>query len=195
MPSIINSDSGAVSGSAGLKFVSADDGVLQIQNSGNTAIAIASNKVVTFDQTLIQPTPVFEVGASTNQSVSNGIFTKMTFNTVAFDSHGWWDAGNNRYTPQIAGYYAFNALAYFGGTTFNLLQGVFYLNGNNYRLFYEDRDDTADPVSTTQGGMGYMIVYLNGTTDYVEAWARNYSTSPTFLAGRRFSGNLISRAS
>lgn len=48
MPSIINSDNGAVSGSAGLKIISADDGILQIQNSGNTAVSISSTGVVTF---------------------------------------------------------------------------------------------------------------------------------------------------
>ena len=47
MPSIINSDSGAVSGSAGLKFTSADDGVLQIQNNGTDAVTVADDGDVT----------------------------------------------------------------------------------------------------------------------------------------------------
>lgn len=55
MPSIINSDNGAVSGSAGLKFDSADDGILHIQNSGNTAIAIANTGQATFTHALSQP--------------------------------------------------------------------------------------------------------------------------------------------
>jgi hypothetical protein len=55
MPSIINSDNGAVSGSAGLKFDSADDGILHIQNSGNTAIAIASTGQATFTAPVSQP--------------------------------------------------------------------------------------------------------------------------------------------
>jgi hypothetical protein len=55
MPSIINSDSGAVTGSAGLKFTSADDGVLQIQNNGNTAISISSAGQATFNAPVSQP--------------------------------------------------------------------------------------------------------------------------------------------
>ena len=55
MPSIINSDNGAVSGSAGLKFTSADDGVLQIQNNGNTAISISSSGQATFNAPVSQP--------------------------------------------------------------------------------------------------------------------------------------------
>ena len=161
--------------------------------AGNEAATINEAGRVSFNQTPISPVPVFEVFADGSQSLTNGVFAKSTFNNVIFDSHGWWDSTNNRYTPQIAGYYSFGALTYYGGTGFNLLQASFYLNGSSYRLFYEDRDDTADPVSTTQGGMGSILVYLNGSTDYVEVWGRNYSTSPTFLAGRRFFGHLVSR--
>jgi hypothetical protein len=55
MPSILNSDSGAVSGSAGLKFDAADDGILEIQNSGNTAITVASSGQATFTHAVSQP--------------------------------------------------------------------------------------------------------------------------------------------
>lgn len=43
MPSVINSDNGAVSGSAGLKIDSADDGILHIQNSGNTSVVVSES--------------------------------------------------------------------------------------------------------------------------------------------------------
>ena len=55
MPSIINSDNGATSGSAGLKFTSADDGVLQIQNSGTTAVSFSSAGQATFNAPVSQP--------------------------------------------------------------------------------------------------------------------------------------------
>jgi len=43
MPSIINSDNGSVSGSAGLKITSGDDGILEIQNSGSTAVKLSDS--------------------------------------------------------------------------------------------------------------------------------------------------------
>lgn len=55
MPSIINSDNGSVSGSAGLKFSSGDDGVLQIQNNGNTAVSVSSAGQATFNKPVSQP--------------------------------------------------------------------------------------------------------------------------------------------
>ncbi len=154
--------------------------------SGNEAMTIHESGVP------LLKVPTFEVFATTSQSVTNGVFTKVTFNTVTFDTHGWWSTVDNRYTPQIEGYYFFGALSYHGGTTLNLLQANLYKNGSGFRIIYEDRDDAADPVSTSQGGHGSAIVYMNGTTDYVEMWARTYATTPTFLAGRFFSGYLVS---
>jgi hypothetical protein len=55
MPSIINSDNGTVSGSAGLKITSADDGILEIQNSGNTAVTVAPTGQATFAHAVSQP--------------------------------------------------------------------------------------------------------------------------------------------
>jgi len=46
MPTIINSDNGAVSGSAGLKILPGDDGALQIQSSGTNVLNVASNGVI-----------------------------------------------------------------------------------------------------------------------------------------------------
>jgi hypothetical protein len=45
MPSILNSDSGAVSGSAGLKFDAADDGILEIQNDGVTSFVVSNQYI------------------------------------------------------------------------------------------------------------------------------------------------------
>lgn len=46
MPTIINSDNGAVSGSAGLKILPGDDGALQIQSSGTNVFNVASDGVI-----------------------------------------------------------------------------------------------------------------------------------------------------
>jgi hypothetical protein len=46
MPSIINSDNGSVSGSAGLKITSGDDGILKIQSSGTDVVNIAADGVI-----------------------------------------------------------------------------------------------------------------------------------------------------
>jgi hypothetical protein len=45
MPSIINSDSGATSGSAGLKFTGNNDGILEIQNDGITSLVVSNQYI------------------------------------------------------------------------------------------------------------------------------------------------------
>jgi hypothetical protein len=55
MPSIINSDDGQTSGSAGLKFTSGDDGVLKIQNNGVDAMTVSAAGQPTFAAPVSQP--------------------------------------------------------------------------------------------------------------------------------------------
>jgi len=55
MPSIINSDDGQTSGSAGLKFTSGDDGVMKIQNNGVDAMTVSAAGQPTFAAPVSQP--------------------------------------------------------------------------------------------------------------------------------------------
>jgi hypothetical protein len=57
MPAIINSDSGAVSGSAGLKIYGNSDGILEIQNNGVTSLVVANSYIkVPVGNTISRPT-------------------------------------------------------------------------------------------------------------------------------------------
>ena len=49
MPAIINSDDGVVSGSSGLKTSGANDGLLNLQTNGSTAMSINASQQVTFN--------------------------------------------------------------------------------------------------------------------------------------------------
>lgn len=49
MPSIINSDDGVVSGTSGLKTTGGNDGLLNIQTNGSTAMSINASQQVTFN--------------------------------------------------------------------------------------------------------------------------------------------------
>jgi hypothetical protein len=52
MPSIVNSDNGAVSGSAGLKYSSDGSGVLALQTNGTTAVTVDASQNTTLAGTL-----------------------------------------------------------------------------------------------------------------------------------------------
>jgi len=143
--------------------------------------------------------PAFSAYCSTNQSISTGVYTKIQINTktgsnnIAYDTNGYFDAVTNyRFTPLIAGYYQINGGVYNGnnGSTFN--HGIsIYKNGsaNNY-IF--GSYPTGGALNITN------VIYLNGSTDYVELYyAQSSGTSQLVTGGYQytwFSGTLIRTA-
>jgi hypothetical protein len=176
MPSIINSDSGAVTGSAGLKFTSADDGVLQIQNNGNTAISISSGGIATFAQPPLTAVPVFMAYRDgSTQSMTSGANNKIQLNAVEYDTETWFDSTTNyRYTPQIAGYYQFNSLIYVSGTGLTTGTSRIFKNG----AVAIDGHFLSTTSATFLYLMATGMLYMNGTTDYVELFGYAVGTTP-----------------
>ena len=123
--------------------------------------------------------PAFSAYLSANQSVSSGVTTKVALNTKSFDTANAFDSTTNyRFTPLVAGYYQFVGCAgpyatnNTSGTSFiykngsSVAQGggaVTSINGSQYI-----------PVST--------IVFMNGSTDYVELYGTVTGTASTLFA-------------
>jgi len=143
--------------------------------------------------TLMANGPAFSVYLSANQSVSNTTATKIALNTEEFDTANCFDSTTNyRFTPTVAGYYQFNGLCVNSGTS---------ITNNWFRLY---KNGTA--YSSGLGGgvtSGYLtlndLVYLNGTTDYVEFYGLITATSPVFVGSTvptltKVSGALVRSA-
>ena len=117
--------------------------------------------------------PAFSAYASGNQSISNATFTKLQFNTEEFDTANCFDnATNYRFTPNVAGYYQVNGAVLFGAiTSANSFIGI-YKNGSRVK------DGSG---SSTVASYSYMsvsaLIYLNGSTDYVELYCYQSSGS------------------
>lgn len=134
--------------------------------------------------------PAFSVKLSSNQSISANVTTKITWNTEVFDTADCFDnATNYRWTPTVAGYYQVNAFISWSGS--GTTQGNLYIykNGSSYAH-----------VFCPGSGFGYfnaipITVYMNGTTDYLECYARN-SSNEAVGSGvmSQFSGHLLSQA-
>lgn len=188
MPSIINSDDGSVSGAAGLKFTSGSDGILQIQNNGNTAISVADTGIVTFAAPIVQTLPLLSMTFG-SQTVISGVATKLTNETLDVDNYSWWDATNHRWIPQIPGWYeVYFYLLGTGVTDVTLVLSRIYINGNSYAI-------GLNRVNTSQVTLGMSIstfYHFNGTTDYVEAYGQIYG-SGTITASGIFNAKLLQR--
>ncbi len=114
-------------------------------------------------------TGFFHVHRSANQSVTSGVESKVSFNTIVSgtNSNNWYDSVTSyRYTPQIAGVYEFHMNVETSATV-TLDAPVAAIRKNNSTVGY----GTYTPVS----GLALMthvsaLVPLNGTTDYVEGF-------------------------
>jgi len=116
--------------------------------------------------------PAFAAYSGGGTSVANATVTKLSFDTIIFDTANCYSTSNYRFTPNVAGYYMFNACTRFGSMTASQCYLRIYKNGSTFN------NGSGSGVTT-----GYVwptvnwLVYMNGTTDFVEVYA--YQTSGT----------------
>lgn len=160
---LINTTTTGVLGST---FFADGTGDLTIQQNGVTLNKITS-------------APAFSAARTgSNQTISSTTWTKIQFNTKAFDTNINYDNSTNyRFLPTIAGYYQINALVYFGGSGINAFCQL-YKNGSGFLY--------GSSTPTGSGASGQIqtinaLVYANGTTDYFEIYG--YSGGTTITGG------------
>lgn len=111
----------------------------------------------------------------------NWATTKLTFTNEEFDSHGFYDATNSKFIPQIAGYYVVSAQFYLNSMAAN--QGcilIIYKNGSALKssspMFGPDSAANFGPTVT-------VVTYLNGSSDYIEIYAANGDSTSRTCSG------------
>lgn len=114
--------------------------------------------------------PAFRATRTTSsQSITAATNVKVQFNSETYDTDGCYDPTTNyRFTPTKSGYYQVNLTLNFpsDGRTY----GKIYKNGSEYGRAFTYQ--TAD-----SGSSGSDLVYMNGSTDYIEFYAYLYSGS------------------
>ena len=124
--------------------------------------------------------PAFGAYAASAQTLSSAnVYTKILLQTKEFDTNSNFDnATNYRFTPTVAGYYQINGGTQATSNTLNLITAL-YKNGVLYRLgSFVGLTSAAGACSNVSS-----VVYLNGTTDYVELWCATGTASTTLAAG------------
>lgn len=105
-------------------------------------------------------------GAVAVQGVPSGTdYIINPMDTIVFDPSGAYNLTTNRFVPQTAGYYNINAIASFAALgTYGFTCALLFKNGVRFAL------GNATPTFTSiQNFMSIQtLVYLNGTTDYIE---------------------------
>jgi hypothetical protein len=145
------------------------DGTLGITSvTGSAATAVAG--------------PAFSADDSATTATA-ATYTLIVFGTENFDTAGAWDG--SKFLPTVAGYYQINAttspsvLTNAGSCAVQIRKnGSSEVTGNGSYA----ASQTINPSVST-------VLYLNGTTDYVEIYGRNVGNAN--LASSTVSGCLI----
>ena len=133
---------------------------------GNTFASLAGLQIV--DQQAVSGNvpqqlkgPTFSAYQSVAQTLSSGVITVINFQTEEFDTDGAYSTSTSRFQPAVAGYYQINANVAVASSASAvncrvLKNGALWKGGGNASGAYA----YSNGVST--------VVYLNGSTDYVE---------------------------
>jgi hypothetical protein len=149
---------------------------LVLQSSGGGSVTIAEPTTASdFTQTLPAADgvtmvsgnmPAFSAFQSVAQTgVSNTTFTKVTFTSEEFDTNN--NFASSTFTPTVAGYYQVNACVTIESAVNNTgILSAIYKNGSLYKMgSVSQGNGSANPQGATS-----VLVYLNGSTDYVEVY-------------------------
>ena len=120
--------------------------------------------------------PAFSAYQSSSQTgVSSSVWTKVTLTTENFDTNS--NFASSRFTPTVAGYYQINGVVTMQSTTTtHFVACAIYKNGAIYSQSGATSGlSTFYPASTIAN-----IVYLNGSTDYVELYVYGSAGGSTY---------------
>ena len=160
-----------------------NSGSLVLQtNSGTTAVTISTAQNVAFAKGFTvgaTAAPAFSAYLASSQSITSATFTKIQFNTEEFDTNSNYDnATNYRFTPTVAGYYQANA-RFESGVASTLTVCSIYKNGSEFKRGMDSRFTQNASTSVAANA----LIYLNGTTDYLEIYGYISGVSPFIEAG------------
>ena len=128
-----------------------------------TAFTTGAVTQATIGTNVVGTGPSFSAYQSTQQTLASGTFTKLLFQTELWDTNSNYDnVTNSRFTPTVAGYYQINS-AMAVAVSVTQIQVTIYKNGT----IYKQSSNLTGAGQTSVSG----LVYMNGTTDYVEIYA------------------------
>lgn len=133
--------------------------------------------------------PVFSAYRSGNQTgIANDTYVKVQLNAEEFDTANCFDSTTNyRHTPTRAGYYRYEWGVDGRGTTLTAGHSRLYKNGAVIKS-----GSWAASSSSVSLSLGSAIVYMDGSTDYVELYGYtsaasgnlfNAGSATTYLSG------------
>jgi len=141
--------------------------------------------------------PLFRVFPSTIQTINHNTLTKINWGSETYDTANCF--ASDKFTPNVAGYYQLNILIDMGITNGRnyYFQPKIYKNGSLFANAEPEWYATGNSSQRTNTSWA-DIVYLNGSSDYVEIYLYAYdytaSSTVTVRGESSFSGCLVRAA-
>jgi len=111
---------------------------------------------------------VVQAKRSADQTITSASDNIVQFNTSDFDPQSWLNTSTYRITPNIAGYYEVSFFAWFGSASASNNQYNAQARKNGSTFFIAQELATASSANSGVSMGGTRVVYLNGTTDYLD---------------------------
>jgi hypothetical protein len=166
-----------------------------IEQDGSTILTVDGSGNITPSNSMYPKVPAFSAYMGSDLSLSSATWTKVPIDTEDFDTTSDFDSTTNyRYTPSVAGYYQINGTIRVVGTGRTSLGMAFYKNGSSLKVMSLNRESS----SSSHVMSASHLVYMNGSTDYIELYAYDvFTTSGSLDYGAAkdscfFSGHLVS---
>ena len=176
--------------SGGANFSGSTSGTINLVATATAGSNTATLPAATGTVMVSGNQPAFSVKNSALQTITTGTFTKVIFDVEEFDTNN--NFASSTFTPTVAGYYQVNAAIDLYPTSGNLSQATsgIYKNGTGikFNVNYLTIVEMTSMIS--------CLVYLNGSTDYIEIYARATGTTPSINNGAAtwFNGTLVRSA-
>ena len=144
--------------------------------SGTTNLTIGSTNTSTITMpsgaTSGQNYPGFHVFLNSNQTVTSLVATKITFDTVTYDSASCWDSTNYRWTPNKSGKYMIYGQAYSTCNSANTVDRAYiyaYKNDSTIVTLQQQYGNSIDEGNVWSPSF-QVVLELNGTSDFIEMY-------------------------
>ena len=174
----------------GLTQSADNSGVLQLASGVGNLVTVPA---VTGTAMVSGNMPAFSAYPNATQSNSAGTWSKMPFNTEEFDTASCYNTSNYRFTPNVAGYYQVNAsVESTGNSASSYYLCAIYKNGSSFKY----GQNYLSSVSSGPSATASTLIYLNGSTDYIELYAigQNAWTSGSNALASYFQACLVRTA-
>jgi hypothetical protein len=167
----------------------ASKNIVSVTNTGSGNNVLATSPTITglTYTDAAGAAPAFSATMSTTQTLSNGTYTLVNFDTKTggnyFDTNSNFNTTTHLFTPTVAGYYQVNVSMFFSNA-----------GGNVYLLIYKNSGAIgtsyfANGVATGAVPSTSSICYCNGSTDTISVYA--FQSSGASLSGNGGSGNAF----